>query len=144
MISDEDKNKIINDIYVNEAGYGSIKDTYIDARIKDNKITLKYVNTWFSKNVGRNKQPGGTNSYIAPHPYYEYQVDLCFFNDIPNQKLKVACVCIDIFSKYAAVVPISDRKTGPVASGIIECIKLMGKILKFYILMMSRLFRRIL
>ncbi len=36
-------------------------------------------------------------------------------------------MCIDVFSKYAAVVPIVDRKTGPVAAGILECFKLMGK-----------------
>ena len=129
MSSDDDNYKIINDIYFDEAGYGSIKNTYSDARIKDSKITLKYVETWFSKNVGNNKQPGGNNSYIAPHPHYEYQVDLCFFNDndLPNQKFKEACVCIDVFSKYAAVVPIVDRKAGPVAAGILECFKLMGK-----------------
>jgi hypothetical protein len=127
MSSTEEKDKVINDIYFNEAGYGSVKTTYADARLKNNKITLKYVQEWFSTNVGNKKQPGGTNSFVAQGAYYEFQMDLCFFADLENQKFKVGCVCVDIFSKYAAVVPIMSKDTGNVAAGIIECIKMMER-----------------
>ena len=36
-------------------------------------------------------------------------------------------VCIDIFSKFASVVPIMSEDTGDVAAGIIECIQKMGR-----------------
>ena len=36
-------------------------------------------------------------------------------------------MCIDVFSKFAAVVPILDRKVPSVASGIIECFQKMMK-----------------
>ena len=126
-MSNEEKYKVINDIYYNEAGYGSIKTTYGDARLKDKRITLKYVQEWFSKNIERIKQPGGTNSFIAPEPYYEYQVDLFFINDLEEQRFRVGMVCIDIFSKFASVVPIMSKDTGDVAAGVIECIQKMGR-----------------
>ena len=53
MSSDEDKDAINNAIYFDEAGYGSIKNTYSDARLNNSKITLKCVETWFSKIVGK-------------------------------------------------------------------------------------------
>ena len=54
-MSSEDKDKIINDIYYNESGYGSVKTTYNDARLKNNKITLKYVQNWFDKNMPKKR-----------------------------------------------------------------------------------------
>ncbi len=71
MNLNDEKDKVINDIYFNEAGYGSVKTTYADARLKDKRITLKYVQEWFSKHVGNNKQPGGTKSFVAPGAHYE-------------------------------------------------------------------------
>ncbi len=127
MSSAEENYKVINDIYYNEAGYGSIKTTYADARLKDKRITLNYLQEWFSRNLEVTKQPGGTNSFIAPESCYEYQVDLFFINDLEEQKFGVGMVCIDIFSKMAAVVPIMSKDTGDVAAGIIECIQKMGR-----------------
>ncbi len=66
MSTAEEKEKVVNDIYYNEAGYGSIKTTYSDARLKSSNMTLKYVGEWFRTNVGVKSQPGGTNSFIAP------------------------------------------------------------------------------
>ncbi len=126
-MNDEEKDKIISGIYYNESGYGSIKTTYSDARLKNNKITLKYVQEWFRTNVGNKAQPGGTNSFIAPHAYYEYQIDLFRIKDLKNQKYTWGCVCVDIFSKFAAVVPMLDNKGGPAAAAIIESFTQMGK-----------------
>jgi uncharacterized protein (UPF0305 family) len=117
------------------------------------------------------------NSFVAPHPGYEYQMDLFFLadldkvekpkkpkkgkkgeqepapprfrmrqktkapapaeppergdpiQDIPGklhrQKFPLAVLCIDIFSKYAVVVPIMKKDTGSVAHGMIESINTM-------------------
>ncbi len=126
-MSNEEKDKLINDIYFEESGYGSVKTTYADARLKNNKITLKYVQEWFTKNVGNKKQPGGSNSFVAPGAFYEFQIDLFFINDLEEQKFKVGMVCIDIFSKFAAVVPIMSKDTGDAAAGIIESLQKMGR-----------------
>ena len=123
----EEKDTIISNIYYNEAGYGSIQTTYSDARLKNPKITLKYVKEWFAKNVGVKAQPGGTNSFIAPHAYYEYQIDLFLIVDLGKQKFKYGSICVDIFSKFASVVPIMTKDGSDAAAGIIENFQQMGK-----------------
>ena len=42
----------------------------------------------------------GYNSFVAPYPYYEFQFDLFFINDLENQKIRVGTLMIDIFTKY--------------------------------------------
>ena len=121
------KDKIISDIYYDRSGFASIKVTYEDAHKKDKSITLSDVQTWFNNNIKKTKQPPGMNSFIAPYPYYEYQVDLFFLEHLQNQKFKVGLVCIDIFSKYAVVIPIKSKSEGDIAAGIIEAIHKMGK-----------------
>ena len=79
IIGSEETNDRINKVYYNESGYGSINRTHKAARAKDKSISIKYVAAWFDKNVGKKGQPKGTNSFVAPHPYYEYQFDLCVY-----------------------------------------------------------------
>ena len=79
-MSSEQKDKILNDIYYDQAGYGSVKRTYSEARLQSSKITLKYVQEWSNTNVGKKSQPVGTNSFVAPHAHYEYQIDIfCYY-----------------------------------------------------------------
>ena len=127
MSTDLEKDTIINKIYYDKAGNGSINRTHKAAKVIDKTISIKYVSGWFDKNVGKKGQPRGTNSFVAPYHGYEYQFDLFFINDLEEQKFTVGCCCIDIFSKYAAVVAIQDKKGGSVASGLLECFKMMGK-----------------
>jgi hypothetical protein len=99
--------------YYGKGGYGSIANTFKEAKEKDPTITLDYVRGWFSSNVLGRKHPKGTNSFVAPHPGYEYQVDLYFLADLEKQKFPLAVLCIDIFSKYAVVVPVSSWDKHP-------------------------------
>ncbi len=91
-MSSEEKDKILNDTYYDQAGYGSVKRTYSEARLKNSKITLKYVQEWFNTNVGKKSQPVGTNSFIAPYAHYEYQIDLFLIKDLVKQKLMPWCL----------------------------------------------------
>ena len=50
------KQKIINDIYFDRAGFGSKATTLKDAREKDKTITMKDVEEFFKKNVDREKK----------------------------------------------------------------------------------------
>ena len=122
----EKKQEIINKIYHDLSGYGSMKTTLDDAKKIDKTITLNDIKGLFSKNVEKKTQLHGMNSFIAPHPYYEYQLDLFFINDLENQKIKIGMVMIDIFTKYASVVPIASKGEGDVASGLLECLEKMG------------------
>lgn len=122
----EDRRKIISKIYTDKSGYGSMKVTLEDARKIDKTIKLEHVKEYFKENVSEKKQLKGYNSFIAPYPKYEYQLDLMFFSDLKNQNFNVGLVLIDIFTKYACVVPIKTKDTGNVASGIMEGIVKMG------------------
>jgi hypothetical protein len=126
MSSKQEKDATISKIYYDPAGYGSIITTYNEARREDITISKQFVQGWFSENVDKKRQAGATNSFVAPGPGYEYQVDLFYLSDLKKQKMTYGCVCIDIFTKYAWVVPIPTRKAGPVAFGIIECLKNMN------------------
>ena len=85
-------NDIISKIYYDKSGFGSKATTLRDSKEKDQSITMKGVEEFFRKNVEQKKQLRGRNSFIAPHPYFEFQLDLFFINDLPNQKFKVGMV----------------------------------------------------
>ena len=124
-----DKNKIISDIYFDRSGFGSIATTFKDAKAKDKSITLADVKAWFEKNLDRKRPMSGFNSFIPPYAYYEYQIDLFFItnNDLKNQKFRIGLVVIDIFSKFAVVVPITSKQPPDLLAGIMEAINKMGK-----------------
>jgi hypothetical protein len=126
-MTSEEKDKIINDIYYDQSGYGSVKRTYSEARIISSKITLKYVQEWFNTNVGKKSQPVGTNSFIAPRAHYEYQGDIFFVRDLGKQKFPYGMVCIDMFSKFAVVIPMKSRNGDDCAAAILESFQKMGK-----------------
>ena len=84
-----EKQKIINDAYSDRAGFGSRSPTLEEAREKDKTITMSDTNEFFRKNVDQKRKPVGSNSFVAPHSAYEYQMDLLFINDLENQKFKV-------------------------------------------------------
>ena len=122
-----EKQKIINDVYFDKAGFGSKQRTLSEAREKDKTITMSDINEFFRKNVEQKRKPVGQNSFIAPHSAYEYQMDLFFINDLKEQKFKVGVLMIDVFDKFMHVVPRTSKQEGDVASGMIECLHKMGK-----------------
>jgi hypothetical protein len=74
--------KIIENVYNNF--YGSIKDTYNDAKKKDPSIKYDDVKNWFAKNHIRKQILRGYNSFIADKFLNEFQIDLFFMNDNPE------------------------------------------------------------
>ena len=127
MATSEVKDKIINDVYYNESGYGSIAATHQDSKKVDNTITLKYVRDWFNRRIEKTSQPKGMNSFVAPEPFYEFQLGLFFINYIKKQKFTIGMLCIDNFTKFAVVVPVASKNEGDLAAGIMECFNKMGK-----------------
>ena len=94
----ESKNNLLNKLYYGQAGFSSIQNLYKEAKQLDKSITLAFVKEWHNNNVGKSRYEG-TNSFVAPYPYYEYQVDLFFMTDLENQKCKLGFICIDIFTR---------------------------------------------
>ena len=125
-MGDNKKDSIINDVYYDRAGFGSKKQTLKDAREKDKTITMADVDNFFRENVEQKKQIRGRNTFIAPEPFYEFQFDLFFINDLKNQKFNIGAIMIDVFSRFMVVVPIKNKNEANIASGIIEGFNKMG------------------
>ena len=117
----DSKQEIIKKIYYDPSGHGSLKTTLEDARQVDKTITINDVKEFFKNNIEKKTQLKGMNSFVAPHAYYEYQLDLFFINDLENQKNRIGMAMIDIFTKYASVVTIASKGEGDVAAGVLEC-----------------------
>ena len=120
------KSDIISKIYNDPSGYGSIKTTLADAKLKDKTIKLDDVKNWFNKNVEQKTKHSGQNSFVAKKPFEEFQVDLFFINDLENQKYKVGLLMIDIFTKYLTVIPLNSKDIADVTAGLLEGFVKMG------------------
>ena len=123
------KQDIISSIYYDRSGFGSKATTLKDSREKDKTITEADVAEFFKKNVEEKRRPRGDNSFIAPEPYFEFQLDLFFItkNDLENQKFNIGMVLIDIFTKFATVIPIKSKQPPDIVAGIMEGLQKMGE-----------------
>ena len=92
-----DKDLMIKILYYNELGYQSTNNLYNEAKQEHNEITLSYVKEWYKSFATIKTQLPGYNSFAAPYPHYEYQIDLLFLTDQPEPHFGLAC--IDIFTK---------------------------------------------
>jgi hypothetical protein len=123
------KDEILKFIYFDPAGYGSVKETYADARKKDKSITMKDVKDFIDKHVEQKKQLRGYNSFIAHEPKEEYQLDLFFIpkRDFPNETFVGGVLVIDIFTKFISIIPIKSKTIPEILAAIKEIMKQMGK-----------------
>ena len=123
------KDEIISKIYYDEAGYGSIKQTYLEARQKDPSIKYEDVKKWLHKEVEQKKQLKGYNSFIANEPKEEYQIDLFFLkkSDFPTEDYIGGVLAIDIFSRFITIIPIKSKTIPEILEAIKTIFKKVGK-----------------
>jgi len=129
------KKEFIEAVYFNGTkGFRSISETAKQANILSKpegiRITQADVRRWKERENPRKKQLPGYNSFIVNGPYQEFQVDLLFFTEQgqPENKYKAeeimeqesgprrkkyvpAVICVDTFSKYAALEVLHRGKT---------------------------------
>ena len=113
------KSEIINKIYHDPAGHGSMKTTYEDAKQKDKSITYVDVKKWFDTNIERKTQLKGYNSFIASEPKEEYQMDLFFMNYLKDPEFNIGMLMVDIFTKFVSIIPMKANN----APAILEAMK---------------------
>ena len=128
------KDEILNFIYFDPAGFGSVKETYTEARKKDKSITIKDVKDFIDKHVEQKKQLRGYNSFISNKPKEEYQLDLFFIpkKDFPTETFVGGVIAIDIFTKFISIIPIKTKTIPEILGAIKEIINKMGKPITFY------------
>ncbi len=131
-----DKHELLNELYYDPSGFQAQQRLCKDAKKQNNAITMKDVKEWYANNIEKTRYYG-SNSFIAPHGNYEYQIDLFFITDLENQTYKTGMACIDIFSKYATTVPIKSKQSSDFLAGLMECLTNMKKNHNLYIQIMK-------
>ncbi len=121
-----DKNSIIEKVYYDPAGHGSIRKTYVDANKKDKTISEADVKKWFNNNIPRKTDLAGYNSFITSEPKEEYQMDLMFFFDLKDPEFYGALLMVDSFSKFCVVIPKRNNKAPTLLEAMKEAISKMG------------------
>ena len=108
-----EKEKVLERIYYDvDEGFGSARDLYEKARKVDVGITLDMVSTWMRAQPNKQtRNYKNYNSYTAPFPKYEFQIDLMdvtsLLRDVGSEikgQLRYGLICIDIFSKKCHIV----------------------------------------
>ena len=136
-----DKDEILKKIYYNiDEGFGSVRDLYEKANKVEAGFTLDYVSKWLKSQPNKQtRNYKNYNSYTAPFPKYEFQVDLMVMSsllndvgvDVKNQP-KFGFVCIDIFSKKCHIVPMEINDIETFFNAMLECFKVLGYPLSIY------------
>ena len=118
----KNKDRLIKRHYYDQGGYNSKEITLREVRKEDKTITKADVESWYDANVLKRGHAQGVNknSFVAPHKGYEYQIDLFFVKDLDaEQKYTIGFVMIDVFTRYAVVLPV-ENKLGPTLKDAIE------------------------
>lgn len=123
-MSDSIEQKIAR-IYYDPAGYGSKKETYDDVKKIDKNIKYSDVVDFFEKHVEQKKNLRGMNSFIASHPYEEFQMDLMFLSDLKDKDYSSALLMIDIFTKYCTLIPVKTKQDQDVYNAFVLALEKM-------------------
>ena len=133
MTSNEE---LISNIYHDvEHGYGSIKNTFDQAHKQHPNITLEDVHTWMKRQPNKQRRGyRGSNSYTAPFPRFEYQLDIMDMVELqlsPTQP-RYGLAIIDIFSRLGDVIPMFNKDSISVLNGLNIVFRKMGYPMSIY------------
>ena len=133
--------KILEKTYYDvDEGFGSARDLYEKARKIDAGITLEMVSKWMRAQPNKQtRNYKNYNSYTAPFPKYEFQIDLMDVSSLlrdvgvaKGEQPKFGMVCIDFFSKKLHVVRMKTNDTVRVYDALLECFNVLGQPLMIY------------
>ena len=130
------KEDIISNIYYDtESGYGSIKNTFDQARKVDPTIKLEDVQKWMKQQPNKQRKAyRGSNSYTAPFARIEYQIDIMDMVNLRKSETqpRYALVVIDIFSKLGDAIPMNNKDSNSVYDALLTIFKKMGYPISIY------------
>ena len=120
---------LIKKIHYDTSGYGSVQETFKDAKKIDSTITVANVKDWFERNVERKKQLRGFNSYISKGPRDECEVGVFDVRYLKEMAHGYGCgfLVIDNFTKYMWIIPIENKEPPELIRAMGEIVKIMGK-----------------
>jgi hypothetical protein len=119
-------NEKIEELYNDKAGFGSLKDTWTDVKNKYTDIKYAQVKEWYQKNVDYNVIQRGENSYVANAPREQYQLDIFFMNINKNDKYKIGVAAIDVFTKHATAVALTNKRPETLLEALKRVLDMLG------------------
>lgn len=129
-MSGDNKDTIIRQVYYDaDTGFGSIAETYKDAKKVLSSITYNDVKDFLERQKSRQiKGYKGFNSYVANEPLQEIQCDIADFtaSGALNDGYRYAFVAVDIFTKYLWAVPIKDKQPAESVRAMKEVLNVIG------------------
>ena len=131
MSETESKESTIKKVYENVAsGYGSVRDTYIQANKINPGIRYVDVKEYLDKQQHRQIRfkHKGSNSFVSPHALFEIEADLIDMTKKAeeNDGYRYALVAIDNFTKFAHAVPIKSKQPQDVTTAFSEVLNKIG------------------
>ena len=103
------KDEIIEKVYYDAAGFGSVKETLKDARLFNKDITYEDVKKWKDSIVERKRKLSGMKRFFAHEAFEEFQIVLIFFADLKD-KYNGGLLLVDIFLNILLLFPCMVRQ----------------------------------
>ena len=129
------KDDLLSNLYYDlDKGYGSAQSLYKQAQEEDINISLEYVKNWIKQQPNKQRKGyKGYNSYKAPFPRYQYQIDIMDMSYLKQStQPRYALVVIDIFSKYGDVQPMNNKDSNSVYEALLTSFKIMKYPMSIY------------
>lgn len=123
--------EVIRSVYEDkEKGFGSLRDTYLQAREKDPGIRYIDVKAFLDKYQHRQTQfrYRGHNSWVSPRRLFELELDLIDLTAKAeeNNGFRYALVAIDNFTKFAHAVPVKGKTPALLVEAMKEVLDKIG------------------
>ena len=130
MSNQSEKDTIIRQVYYDaDTGFGSISETYHNAKKILNTIKYNDVKDFLERQKSRQTKPyRGFNSYVAHEPLQKIQIDIADFTasaDV-NDGFRYLFVAIDIFTKLCHAIPIKDKQPAESVRVMTEVLNVIG------------------
>ena len=127
----EQRQALIKSVYEDpETGFGSVRDTFLQARAKDPGVRYIDVKTFLDKLAHRQTQfrYRGHNSWVSPHRLFEIEVDLIDLTATAEENggFRYALVAMDNFSKFAHAVPVKGKTPDVLVAAMQEILVKIG------------------
>ena len=138
MTTSEEKARIIKETYHDESsGYGSLADTWRQAKAKNISITMADVKRVLNAREDRQvkMRHSGQNSFVSPGPRFEIELDVIDLGtQLDNIKgtYRFGLVGIDNFTKKAWVVPMDNKDANNLISATKDIFQNIGKPKQIY------------
>ena len=128
-MSENAKDEIIEKAY--KEFFGSIADTFKQAKKLDKSIKLEDVKKWLNQKFAR-KTKQLQNSYVAHYAYQEYHMDLFFMPESDGEEYNTGLLLIVIFTIFATVAPAKSKQADDILASIKKGSENMGKLPRCY------------